>query len=72
MELRFYSLYTLTWVAKILMRAISNVHAGRRFPTIGVGEPSYSIIQLIKPTSGPDNFVLINGGLNKRGLLYLD
>jgi len=43
MELRFYSLlYTLTWVAKSLMRAISNVHAGciwpagRRFPTPGV------------------------------------
>jgi len=25
--------YTLTWVTKILMRAKSNVHAGRRFPT---------------------------------------
>jgi len=24
---------TLTWVTKILMRAISNVHAGRRFPS---------------------------------------
>ena len=27
---------TLNWVTKILMRAISNVHAGRRFPTLGV------------------------------------
>jgi len=35
MELRFDSLlYTLkSWVTKILMRAISNVHAGCRFPT---------------------------------------
>jgi len=34
MELRFDSLlYTLAWVTKILMRAILNVHAGRRFPT---------------------------------------
>jgi len=35
MLLRFDAMLwpNLTWVTKILMRAISNVHAGRRFPT---------------------------------------
>jgi len=28
--------YTLTWLTKILMPAISNVHAGRRFATPGL------------------------------------
>ena len=35
MELRLdWLLYTLTWVTKILMRAISNVHAGRIWPAV--------------------------------------
>jgi len=37
MELRFESLLcTLIWLTKILVRAVSNVHAGRRFPTPAV------------------------------------
>jgi len=30
---------TINWLTKILMRAISNVHAGRRFPTPGWKQP---------------------------------
>jgi len=33
MELRFDAMFTLTWITKIVMQAISNVHAGQRFPT---------------------------------------
>jgi len=33
MELHFDAMLHTSWVTKILMRAISNVHAGRRFPT---------------------------------------
>jgi len=36
MEIRFDAMLysTLTWVTRILVRAISNVHGGRRFPTL--------------------------------------
>jgi len=33
MELRFDTILYSKWVTKILVRAISNVQAGRRFPT---------------------------------------
>jgi len=33
MELRFDEILSSNLVMKILMRAISNIHAGRRFPT---------------------------------------
>jgi len=36
MELRFEAMLYSTSVRKILMWAISNVHAGRRFPTPGL------------------------------------
>jgi len=51
-ELRFDTICTLYWVTKIMVRAVSNVHAsriwpaGRRFPTPGL-ETHY--ICIVKP-----------------------
>jgi len=36
MELRFDAICTLTLVTKVMLWAISNVNAGRRFPTPGL------------------------------------
>jgi len=50
MELRFEAILYSTWVTKNLMRAISNVHAGRiwpadrRFPTPAVEASKYSLL----------------------------
>jgi len=67
MELRFNSLlYTRTWVTKILMRTISNVHAGRiwptgsRFPTPVLYQPSLCFFQELKTTRLTEYFASVN------------
>ena len=42
-NLYYHGLHELRIITKILMRAISNVHAGRRFPTPGLDKEQFKI-----------------------------